>query len=302
VYHNDQWFYFIPPQSGRYYINVVNQKCKNIKGVQVLVIEGNPCKTDTYQLKHCTSFTDQNNTFIRLDSLVAGTEYLVNIDGFLGDQCDFNIQFSTKPLGFPDVLLNMDTLNLKNSIGEKVVALQWHASQDQLNKLSLFEVSRLKLNDKKSVILEHLPIRTNSLGKHVEKYEYIDSLNTEGTFIYRIIGIDKISEERYLMDDTRLEFRFTKPEIEKLKYVTIFPLDFPYKGNVEILIFDYSSDKFLTGTTVKDGRNTTFTLDLTQYVIAGYRYFYVKAKNLKSGNTIVRKFSINEVGELVQTN
>jgi hypothetical protein len=43
VYHNDQWFSFQVEENGNYYLNITNQQCKKLKGLQVILLEGNPC-------------------------------------------------------------------------------------------------------------------------------------------------------------------------------------------------------------------------------------------------------------------
>lgn len=300
IYHNDQWFSFIPALSGKYYINVANQQCKNLKGVQVLVIEGNPCKTDTYKLKHCTSFTDQNDTFIELDSLHAKVEYLINIDGFLGDQCDFFIQFATTPNGFGNNWINMDTLSLEAKNGFESVILQWHTNQEVLESLSSFEISRMRRNEKKANILDQLVVQTNARGRHIEEYFYVDSLDREGTYIYSIIGVDKITEDRRLLDETRITIISSKPVLDIMKYVAQMNLGFPYKGSIELLVFDGLSKELLDKRIVDDGRNRVVPIDLTNLIIAGHRHFSIQAKNLISKNVKTRRFSIGQNGELIQ--
>ena len=39
-YHNDQWFEFTPTTSGRYFINIGGQKCRDVRGVQLVVLTG----------------------------------------------------------------------------------------------------------------------------------------------------------------------------------------------------------------------------------------------------------------------
>src|ERR1044071_3342301 len=53
VYHNDQWFSFTVAQSGNYFINIGAQQCRDSKGVQMIIIEGNPCEVATYKILEC---------------------------------------------------------------------------------------------------------------------------------------------------------------------------------------------------------------------------------------------------------
>ena len=125
VYHNDQWFTIVPPLTGSYYINISNQKCQNLQGVQIVVLEGDPCKIDSYQLKMCVSYTDQSDMFVKMDSLIGGKEYLVNIDGFLGDQCDYRIQFSSVNKGIPVQIRTLKQMPLKVAQTDSVISLNW---------------------------------------------------------------------------------------------------------------------------------------------------------------------------------
>lgn len=101
VYHNDQWYSFTVPQDGRYFINLSNQECLSHRGIQLLLIEGDPCVTESYRLIHCVPKLPLSDVYVALDSLVAGTPYLLNIDGFLGDFCSFDNQVGERAKGTP---------------------------------------------------------------------------------------------------------------------------------------------------------------------------------------------------------
>jgi hypothetical protein len=115
VYHNDQWFTIMPAGRGPYYLNVSNQSCKDLYGVQMVVIEGDPCKTDSYRLKKCFAFSDQSDFFVKLDSLIPQNSYLINVDGYLGDRCGFAIEFSSVFRGIPLHANNLNSIGLKKT-------------------------------------------------------------------------------------------------------------------------------------------------------------------------------------------
>lgn len=299
VYHNDQWFYFTPPSSGKHYINVINQNCKNLKGVQVLVIEGNPCETNTYKLLHCTSFTDQNDTFIELDSLKPGLEYLINIDGFLGDNCEFEIQFATIPVGFPHNKIKLDTVSLTTHVDHQKIFLQWETSQRQLDDLIQFELFRMNTLAAKAVMVAVVPTLTNTLGKHIETYNYSDSLAEVGPYIYRIMGVEKSTRRRVLMDEIRIGF-YPKYESEVIKHVVNMPVNFPFAGEVEIVVLDALTNIVLFGSRIEDGRNVIVPLDLTRHVNQGHSYFRISAKHIKSRNVISETFALGQHGEFIK--
>ncbi|WKZ59329.1 MAG: hypothetical protein QY309_15870 [Cyclobacteriaceae bacterium] len=297
VYHNDQWFYFTPTDSRKQYLNITNQQCKNFKGVQVVIIEGNPCETSTYTLIHCTSFTDQNDTFIELDSLKPGVQYLVLIDGFLGDQCDFEIQFSTRPSGIPVHRDSKDTLSLRLEQDSHLVNLQWGANQSQLDELDHFEIFRQQVNASKAVELAEISISTNALGRHMEYYVYSDSLSEHGLFVYRIIGITKSGNERIILDETQVEFFPVKPAQTIIEHVIQFPVTF--SGPVEIVVSDAIKGTALFGTTIKADQNRLVPLDVTHLVNRGYRFFRVKAVHVKSRNVFTQTYALSDDGEWI---
>ncbi|MBX2964728.1 MAG: hypothetical protein KF845_01190 [Cyclobacteriaceae bacterium] len=294
VYHNDQWFYFNTPVSGKQYLNITNQQCKNFKGVQVVVIEGNPCETETYKLIHCTTFTDQNDTFIELNSLKQGVQYLVLIDGFLGDQCHFMIQVGSLSVGFPENRLSRDTLSLSAEQEGKNVVLTWQVSQQQLDELDHFEIFRQQSKEPKAERLNDVAITTNALGTHTEKYVYKDSLSETGAYRYRIVGVSKEKVERIVLDEVRVEFYPPRPERVVERKIIRFPADFQMSGEVKIVVADAVKGTALFGVTIQDGRNTIVPVDVTMYVAAGKRFFRVKATHVKSGNMITRTFAWNE--------
>jgi hypothetical protein len=125
IYHNDQWFTIKPSTQGPFFLNVLSQQCKKLYGVQMVVIEGDPCKTTSYKLKKCIPFSDQSDFFVRLDSLIAGREYLINIDGYLGDFCKFSIEFSSTHKGIPVEARNQNAIQLAKTLQDSILHLEW---------------------------------------------------------------------------------------------------------------------------------------------------------------------------------
>ncbi|WP_460502567.1 hypothetical protein, partial [Hymenobacter agri] len=100
-YHNDQWFAFTPKTAGRYFVNIGGQKCRDVRGVQLVVLTGQPCQPATYRILSCTSLGTQDDVFVTLDSLRAGQPYLLDVDGYLKDFCQFTLQVSRTATGMP---------------------------------------------------------------------------------------------------------------------------------------------------------------------------------------------------------
>ncbi|MEQ6118893.1 hypothetical protein [Reichenbachiella sp. MALMAid0571] len=76
-YHNDQWFYFNTGSLDNYFLNISNQRCRDLRGVQLVVIDGEPCKPETYNIVSCVSLATQDDIFIELQYLKTEYSYLI---------------------------------------------------------------------------------------------------------------------------------------------------------------------------------------------------------------------------------
>jgi len=184
VYHNDQWFDFTVQKFGTYYLNVSAQQCHEKRGVQAIIIEGNPCEIKTYKILKCISQIQQDDVFIKLDSLKPGIFYLVNIDGFLGDFCDFRIQLATKPVGLPLHLEKPGSVLAPVSQHSRQVKLEWSVKRDSIDNFERFHVYRRKISEIVTTLI-------NTYGAPILHYETSDSLRSEGVYSYQIYGIQK---------------------------------------------------------------------------------------------------------------
>ena len=187
IYHNDQWFTIKPFVTGPLFLNVAHQSCKQLYGVQVVVIEGDPCQTSTYRLKECVPFTNQSDFFLRLDSLVAGQEYLINVDGYLGDFCSFEIAFSSSFQGLP---VTGSTMNINSTIGVKdsIVTINWTIPDSLSNDLKEFQVFRKRASQKIGRVITH-PIDRNAYGFAQTSYQFRDTLREKDEYVYSIFGV-----------------------------------------------------------------------------------------------------------------
>lgn len=272
VYHNDQWFYFTPPDSGTYYINISSQRCKKALGIQLIVIEGNPCETKSYVIKRCIEKIHQENVFIELTKLKAKTQYLVNVDGFLKDFCEFEISFSDKPEGLPESLISQHALELKAEEKDKLVTLTWRAGLSWIDSVKQFEIYRLKEGELKSVCVTKQLVRRNSLGLFDEHYSYIDTLHKDGEYAYTILAEGESTRDRRLLDQIKVKHVFMQ------KYFAQLPLNFKKPGLLEIEIIN--ADRKATVKTISfDYQSpTTLSVDLSFQVKYSGKRFWIKVK------------------------
>lgn len=299
IYHNDQWFTFTAGASGRLYLNVGNQQCKKKFGVQVLLIEGNPCKTSTYKLLHCESFTDQNDTFISLDSIKANTVYLINIDGFLGDVCSFDIQLSTKPKGFPLHRPSLDTLGLNLVQDKQLVHLKWRMPSDPSFRIEIFEVYRQKQNAHMAELIATVPLMANAQGKIQDQYSFTDTLNTTGSYQYSIIGVSDHVPFREVLDRVNVTFRSANEDLHN-RIVANVPLNFKKRSDVDLLIMNDLTGEVLFKRTCLACADQVIAIDLSREVANGMTRFRIELNHIKSKTQAVYQYRLSPDGELIR--
>ncbi len=293
IYHNDQWFTFIPTQSGALFLNVSNQQCKKKFGVQVLVIEGNPCETSSYKLLHCESFTNQSDTFIRLDSMKAGSSYLINIDGFLADVCGFHIQVATKPIGLPHKATSLDTLHLSSTQNKNIITLNWSVQPTLADSTQHFEIYRQAEKEFRNKKLATIPIQFNALGTALTQYSLTDTLTEYNAYTYLIVGVH--AQGKSILDKKRIVFHAEKDR----RYVAKIPLHFTKKGDVDFLVINALNDQVLYRATCIECEKERIDVDLTHYVLAGITTFSIQTIQLKTRTKSQHTFVLDEWGNFI---
>jgi hypothetical protein len=280
VYHNDQWFSFTPQRSGDFFLNISAQQCKKYQGIQLIIIEGDPCLVDTYKILNCIPKIIQSDVFFELKALAESKLYLINVDGFLGDFCEFNIQLSDRPMGIPWQQKSLDTLNLLSEIKSNIVTLRWRAIQQQLDQLAYFEITRLKSGEPKYNVLKDVSVRSNALGKHEEEYQFIDTLSEYGTYQYNVIGVYKETGYRALLDGVPVSF---KQEINLPKqFIARIPLSYSGKGKLEGKVINARTDEVLTLIQYDYVYPEALGVNLTKFVKQGVSRFWVRLRNSKT--------------------
>ncbi|HYC84612.1 MAG TPA: hypothetical protein VEB86_05285 [Chryseosolibacter sp.] len=278
VYHNDQWFTIVPPETGTYYINIANQKCHNQQGVQIVVLEGDPCKVDSYQLRMCISYTDQSDMHVQIDSLIGGREYLVNIDGFLGDQCDFDIQFSTTKAGIPVQARNTKSVILKIAAQDTLISLQWHIPDSLIFKISEVSLYRKHEKEKASTRIYYSGLQRNALGETESVYSTTDTLSRRGHYMYSIYGHEVDGDMTMLAKE---DFLFEpKERRSRVKFKTNIDFNTSKSEHVNIAVFDQATERQLFTTTrrTQKGKNK-LVLDLSEYVHDGVLFYKIVISN-----------------------
>ncbi len=298
IYHNDQWFTFFPDHEGTLYLNISEQTCKKKFGVQVLIIEGNPCETSSYKLLHCESFTNQSDTYIELKGLKAGTPYLINIDGFLADVCSFQIQVATQPKGLPLKTSSLDVLPLEAGLENNLVSLRWQLAEQLLDSLHSFEIYKQEVSAFKKQALKEIPKRYTAAGHALTAYYFLDTLTQPGDYVYTLLGVFHEGQKRVVLDEQKISFQSRKVLSREKSSLASISLTHKKKEDIDFLIINAITGEVLFTRTCSACSTQLITLDLENEINKGVRHFWIETLYIKSKQQAVYKFSVDESGVL----
>ncbi|QJX47241.1 hypothetical protein HMJ29_09960 [Hymenobacter taeanensis] len=183
-YHNDQWFEVTPLVTGRYFVNISAQQCRDTRGVQLVVLTGEPCQPKTYQILTCVSLGSQDDVFVTLDELRAGQRYLLNVDGYLHDFCAFQLAVSDKALGVP--ALAPPTIASVAPTISPLVNLQW-TLPDSLVGANQFRVLRREMAEFRADERNKQPVQRTTYGAAGVAYRFQETLAKPGRYLYQIL-------------------------------------------------------------------------------------------------------------------
>jgi len=268
VYHNDQWFSFTITKSGNYFINIGAQQCRDSKGVQMIIIEGNPCEASTYKILECINQIRTEDVFVEVPLLKANVQYLVNIDGFLGDFCEFNIELSDKPKGLPRKDVNLDTLKIESRIEQKIVTMKWTLDEKLAKEMREFKIVR------NSDMVGEIGMGRNAYGRSVNEYNFTDTLKGAGIYNYNIYGIRESDEMPLLLSQRK--FTVEKPVSKERQVIKVLPLRLMFKEHemFKLRLYNYDGDHLLwKHEGESQGEGELFMIDPQPYVAYGLKKF-----------------------------
>jgi hypothetical protein len=184
-YHNDQWFEFRPPAAGTYFVNIGGQRCRDVRGVQLVVLTGTPCQPATYRILSCTSFGTQDDLFVTLPNLQAGVPYLLDVDGYLKDYCTFTLQVSGQARGIPAV----PTAGIPGTAPgtSRIIELSWEVP-DSLATATHCRVLRREQRGFRAAEIRRVPITRNVYGTRRAAYTLTDTLPGVGQYLYQVVA------------------------------------------------------------------------------------------------------------------
>ncbi len=276
-YHNDQWFVFNSQSFTKLYLNLLNQRCRDQLGVQIVVIEGIPCDPASYRILDCISLANHQDIFVKLSELKPETNYLINIDGYLHDNCYFDIQLSQNPIG---ISANSEQgLEVTTKKEDHILHFNWKLPETLASTIFSFKLLRKRIFENKYKEVAQIALKYNAYGKVDENYYCTDTLTSPETYEYKLV-VEQTNGEHHSMKD--LKIPLTQKDLARFLQNNIqLRLDFKPESSVSIFIFDYFTHKLLQSNQINfdPSQHSWYTVDKLKFKTKGHRALIMKVIN-----------------------
>lgn len=255
-YHNDQWFTFNANHYSKLFINVANQHCQDLLGVQLVVIDGQACQPDSYQILSCVSLGSNDDYYVEI-ATTPHKEYLLNIDGYLHDFCQFSISIDTVAKGLPPAP-NL-SIAVEATSRDSIVEMRWSIPDSLKYELASFIIYHRVKHQFSFDSIASLTVERNAFGEVKQEYFFTDTLQEHRLHFYRLVGV-AYTAQQYLID----EFSFTKP---RERNTSTIALDFPENTPITITIWNHDTTQVLEQHRLVFSKNShaSFPLNLSRY-------------------------------------
>jgi hypothetical protein len=303
VYHNDQWFTFHVEKDGNYFINIEPQKCRDNMGVQLIIIEGNPCEVKTYRVIECIRRIHQGVAYVDLKGLKAGNSYLVNVDGFEGDFCEFKIQLSSTPWKRPINQKTLEELESEEKKKRRTIELSWHLKDELAKTLTGFNVYREREGTHQSWLIREMAMGLNALGEIATRYTISDTLPTLGSYDFEIRGrvadsTTLVVKYNVIWDGVRVRISPPPPP----STIAVFPLEAQPGSPINVILYNQeTADRLWKRTLVYEpARHATVQIDLEPWLKEGLKRFLVVVFDETQREPVELYFMTDAYGNVVR--
>lgn len=287
-YHNDQWFEFQVPFSDTYYVNISNQRCRDLYGVQIAVIDGIPCETRSYQIVTCYSTGTQDDIFLTLTGLDPLKTYLINIDGYLHDFCSFEITLSKTPKGLP--VETASEVEVYKTYKQDSVVLEWDIPKEYSGAIHEFEIWKRNHKASRHALFKSIPVERNALGTSPARYVFRDQRIPGQAVSYKIVGM--IADKTILVDEVLVRYDTIIAENGEDNSLQ-FNLDYKNGTPLTILVFNRDNDAILKNAQIiyDKKKHTQMTFYVGNLKDQGIRNFRIEITNNKNRQKQILLFS-----------
>jgi hypothetical protein len=269
TFHNDQWFSFRPRKQGHYYLVVRNQLCKEKRGVQVLVIDGIPCVPTSYSYLKLHSLLSTEDINYKLSDLKDNHEYLISIDGLLGDQCQFEIGISDT---IPGNVINSVSkeIDVKAERGKNTIILKWKANRLMKDSIYKFLIYR-KIGSTPFQVIDSFPTGSYSHGNHEEEFIKEDVMTQPDDYFYYIVGETRLGI-KYSYKSFNVKNNSINPDS---RFIYTFRSSYKGKGEIRFRIINADNQQLLSSREKENKHNELFGINLLSYYATGIKRFRI---------------------------
>ncbi|MEP2773123.1 MAG: hypothetical protein ABJH05_13310 [Fulvivirga sp.] len=244
-YHNDQWYTFEIGDNPHVYINLSGQDCRDMRGVQLVVLSGELCKPETYKIYDCISTATQDDIYVALD-LEPNQKYWLNIDGYLHDFCKFFIEVSYTPKGMSKKEYPLDSVKVRAD--QNIFDIRWSLPDSLSHAVMATQVLRKQVTDFKFDSISAVPVQYNAYGDMRYGYSFRDTLLFPGNYQYRLALVLQDGRQLFAGD---YDFNTSSRYGSKQESLIILPLDYRRGTFLKINFKDVSSGKLIRDLDVK---------------------------------------------------
>lgn len=302
VYHNDQWYSFKVSEPQAYFLNISRLVCRNSNGIQIILIEGNPCESKNYRVLQCIRQIKNDEVYVPLGMVTANMTYLIEIDGFDGDLCDFDIQISRRPFGMPLKFEELSKTGAGTSVGtqkDSVVDVSWKMQPGWLEQIDQFRVYRMVGED--LFRLERALVASkNAYGKPSDFYQLQDTVSTPGDYHYRVIGYPQ-SGLPILVTEVRITYEKKKKPPPVIQYIEIDP-HFTQKAEYAVRIYENQQLSVIHAVNgiYDPGDPLPIIIDMKEFIALGHRNYMVVLINKTTRESTEFYYRVDSRGSVVK--
>ena len=288
-YHNDQWFTFKIPKAGNYFLNISNQKCRDLYGIQIVLLKGVPCDVRSYQILNCHSTGDQDDIFIELNGLQTSDTYLINVDGYRHDFCSFKLELSNSQKGLP-VKKNED-IQFKKAYTPDSIFFNWQISKDMSETILGFEIWKRPQTQTRHSLETTISARRNDRSADPLQYEHHDVRTPNQTMTYKIVGISRSG--KFLVEELVMRHNTIVTDTSAMNTID-FSLQYKNGTSLTILIFNDDNNRLLQNSQLifdhrKHSKMNYFVGHLREQGITRYRIEIINDRNSQKRILMVNK-------------
>jgi hypothetical protein len=289
-YHNDQWFWFNPGAHTSLYLNIWDQDCRKLKGVQAVVIDGEACRPETYTILACVSLETQEDIHLKLEGLQPHKDYLLNIDGYLQDFCQFTLSLDASPKGIS--IQEPLPIPIHSEQNSALIHFSWELPDSLQHKITHFEVARRRPADPTYSPARQLPVGYDSRGSRQQHFSHTDTLPDRSEMHYRLSAYDADGRHWLLQEYSFKNREAGQPSTSQS--LVWLPLDYRDKTPLTIFIWDTYSGKLLRRNSLTFSRRqaSSYGINTLPFKEKGVFSITVEVINDKTGEKSKHLFSL----------